>query len=91
MGLENVFRTQFLKASDQALKTGSRGAVVEGFSYGLADALIYLAEALLFWVGAVLVVRGTYTYLQMVEVLNLVIFTVNTASQFMSFSESFTT
>lgn len=36
--------------------------------YSTTSALIYLAEALLFYVGAILIARSTYTYLQMVEV-----------------------
>jgi ATP-binding cassette subfamily B (MDR/TAP) protein 1 len=87
MGFENVFKTQFEKASNFALATGIRGAFFEGCSYGIASSLIYLAEALLFYVGAVFIARGTYTYLQMVEVLNLVVFTVTIGSQLMSFSE----
>ena len=56
-------------------------------SYGVASSIIYIAEALLFYVGAVLFSRGTYTYyLQMVEVMNLV-FTVTIGSQLISFSE----
>ena len=43
------------------------------------------AEALLYFVGAVLVSRGLYTYLQMVEVLNLVVFSVTIGSQLMAF------
>jgi len=46
-----------------------------------------LAEALLFFVGAVLIARGLYTYLQMVEVLNLVVFSVTIGSQLMAFTE----
>jgi len=60
---------------------------VEGCTYGIASALIYLAEALLFYIGAVLLARGTYSYLQMVEVLNLIIFSVTIASQMMVFTE----
>jgi ATP-binding cassette subfamily B (MDR/TAP) protein 1 len=48
-----------------------------------------LAEALLFFVGAVLISRGLYTYLQMVEVLNLVVFSVTIGSQLMAFSKCF--
>ncbi|KAF8990854.1 P-loop containing nucleoside triphosphate hydrolase protein [Cyathus striatus] len=43
--------------------------------------------ALLFYVGAVLIAKGTYTYLQMVEVLNLVVFSVTIGSQLMAFTE----
>ncbi|KAJ7219370.1 P-loop containing nucleoside triphosphate hydrolase protein [Mycena pura] len=87
MGLERVFQKQFEAASDRALSTGVRGAFVEGCTYGLASGLIYLAEALLFYVGAVLVAHGTYTYLQMVQVMNLVVFTVTIGSQLMAFTQ----
>lgn len=88
MNFEGIFQAQFDKSADLALSTGVRGAFVEGCTYGVASALIYLAEALLFYVGAVLIARGTYTYLQMVEVLNLVVFTVTIGSQLMAFSKS---
>jgi hypothetical protein len=86
MRFESVFRTQFHKAADRALSVARRGAFVEGCTYGFACGLIYLAEALLFYFGAVLVARGTYSYLQMVQVLNLVVFTVTIGSQLMAFS-----
>jgi ATP-binding cassette subfamily B (MDR/TAP) protein 1 len=71
---------------------GACGAFVDGCTFGVASGLIYAAEALLFYVGAVLIARGTYTYLQMVEVLNLVVFTVSIGLQLMAlstFSSSF--
>lgn len=87
MALEGVFQSQFNEAAERALSTGVLGAFVEGCTYGVASGLIYLAEALLFFVGAVLISRGYYTYLQMVEVLNLVVFTVTIGSQLMAFSK----
>ena len=53
-----------------------------------SSALIYLAGALLFYVGAILVANGTYTYLQLVlvQILNLVVFTVTIYSQLMALS-----
>jgi ATP-binding cassette subfamily B (MDR/TAP) protein 1 len=86
MGFENAFRVQFEKASDLTLDAGIRGAFVEGCSFGIASSLIYLAEAVLFYAGAIFIAKGTYTYLQMVEVLNLVVFTVTIGSQLMHFS-----
>lgn len=86
MAFERIFQKEFDKATDQALSTGVRGAFVEGCTYGVASALIYLAEALLFFVGAIFISNGTYTYLQMIEVLNLVVFTVSIGSQLMAFS-----
>ncbi|KAH0831339.1 P-loop containing nucleoside triphosphate hydrolase protein [Lanmaoa asiatica] len=87
MSLEPVLQSQFDKAISVCLATGVRGAFVEGCSYGVASALIYFAEALLFYVGAVLVANGTYTYLRMVQALNLVVFTVTIGSQLMSFTQ----
>jgi hypothetical protein len=83
---EEVFEHQFEPAMDKALSTGVRGAFVGGCTFGVASGLIYAAEALLFYIGAVLIVRGMYTYLQMVEVLNLVVFTASIGSQLMVFS-----
>jgi ATP-binding cassette subfamily B (MDR/TAP) protein 1 len=88
MAFESAFQNQFHRAADNALRIGLRGAFVEGCSYGVASALIYLAEALLFYTGAVLIARGIYSYLQMVEVLNLVVFTVTISSQLLAFSKS---
>ncbi|KAF8802026.1 P-loop containing nucleoside triphosphate hydrolase protein [Phlegmacium glaucopus] len=87
MAFEGVFKAQFDGSVNKALNTGVRGAFVEGCTYGVASGLIYLAEALLFYVGAVLIARGLYTYLQMVEVLNLVVFSVTIGSQLMAFTE----
>ena len=87
MSLEPVLQSQFDKATSACLSTGIRGAFVEGGSYGVASALIYLAEALLFYAAAVLIAKGTYTYLQMVQVLDLVVFTVTIGSQLMSFTQ----
>ena len=85
MGFESVFQERFNESTENALRTGIRGAFVEGCTYGVASSLIYFSEALLFYAGAIFVSQGTYTYLQMVQVLNLVIFTVSIGSQLMSF------
>ncbi|KAI0827383.1 P-loop containing nucleoside triphosphate hydrolase protein [Trametes gibbosa] len=86
MGFEDAFREKFDVAVDEALTTGVRGAFVEGCTYGVASALIYLAEALLFYVGAVLIANGTYSYLQMIQTLQLVVFSVSIGSQLMAFT-----
>ena len=89
MGLESAFDAHFQVANHRALSTGLRGAYFEGCGRGVANGLIYGAEALLFYTGAVLISKGIYTYLQMVQVLNLVVFTVTIGSQLMVFSASF--
>ncbi|KAM6493573.1 hypothetical protein JOM56_011707 [Amanita muscaria] len=83
MSIEAAFGARFNKA----LLTGVKGALVEGCTYDVASGLVYLAEAILFYVGAVLIASGTYTYLQMVEVLNLVVLSVIIGSQLMAFTQ----
>ncbi|KAF9447986.1 P-loop containing nucleoside triphosphate hydrolase protein [Macrolepiota fuliginosa MF-IS2] len=87
MGIAQPFLDTFDDAVEKALDTGVRGAWVEGGTHGVASGLIYVAEAVLFYVGAVLVAKGRYSYLQMVEVLNLVVFSVTIGSQLMAFTE----
>lgn len=86
MAFERIFQKEFEKAVDNTFSIGVRGAFVEGCTFGVAAALIYLSEALLFYVGAVLTARGTYTYLQTIEVLDLVVFSVSIGSQMLGFS-----
>ncbi|VDC05242.1 unnamed protein product [Peniophora sp. CBMAI 1063] len=87
MGFESVFKARFDRSADSALKTGVKGAFVEGCTYGVASSLIYMSEGLLFYVGALLVANGTYSYAQFVQVLNLVVFTVSIGSQLMAFTQ----
>ena len=84
-----IFKVPFDLSADSALKTGVKGAFVEGCTYGVASSLIYMSEGLLFYVGALLVANGTYSYAQFVQVLNLVVFTVSIGSQLMAFSMSY--
>ncbi|KIO30112.1 hypothetical protein M407DRAFT_225395 [Tulasnella calospora MUT 4182] len=85
MALEQVFDAQYEKSCQAALKAGVTGAMVAGTGYGVANALVYIAEAVLFYVGAVLLAKGLYSYLQLIETLNLVVFTVSIAAQIMTF------
>ena len=50
--------------------------------------LSFGAVALLFYVGAVLIANGTFSYLQMIQTLQLVVFSVSIGSQLMAFSTS---
>ena len=85
-GIRTWFNTRFECAAIAAMKASVRGALVEGCTYGVASGLIYAAEGMLFYVGAVLISNGLFTYLQMVQVLNLVVFSVTIGSQLMAFS-----
>ncbi|KAG8877670.1 hypothetical protein FRB97_003197 [Tulasnella sp. 331] len=85
MALEEVFCQLFDEAADGALEAGVHGAFVAGGGYGVANGLVYLAQAVIFYVGAVMLSNGTYSYLKMLTVLNLVVFTMSIAAQLMTF------
>ncbi|KAK7454596.1 ATP-dependent permease [Stygiomarasmius scandens] len=94
---QSLFKTFLPKNSSLSLlfplswqSVGVRGALVEGCTFGVANGLIYLAEALLFYVGVVFIAKGMYTYLQMVQVLNLVVFSVMIGSKLMAFTNRIT-
>jgi ATP-binding cassette subfamily B (MDR/TAP) protein 1 len=88
MGFENVFQERFNKYADNALRIYLWGGFVEGCTNGIASSLIYLSEAVLFYVSANLVSNGTYSYSQMVPVFELLAFTVIISSQLMASSSS---
>lgn len=86
MSFERFFEQSCEKSVQNAHAAGIKGAFVEGCTHGVASSLIYLSEAILFYVGAIFIARGTYTYAQMVEFLNLIVSTVSLGSQLMGFS-----
>ncbi|KAH7878546.1 uncharacterized protein C8R40DRAFT_1066984 [Lentinula edodes] len=69
-GLTPVFQQCLDLSLDCAMSVGVKGTMVKGSTYRVASGLIYVAEALLFY---------------MVEVLNLVVFTVTISSQLVAF------
>ena len=87
MNFGSVFRQQFETSVSKAHEAGLKGAPFGGFTHGLASGLIYLAQAILFIVGAVFVARGTIGFQEMLASLNLIIFSVSIGSQMMNFSK----
>ncbi|KAF8607409.1 P-loop containing nucleoside triphosphate hydrolase protein [Ceratobasidium sp. AG-I] len=85
MALESVFKAQFERSLESAMKSGVQGAFITGCGFGIVNALIYVAEAALFYVGAVLMANQGYSYLRMLQALNLVVFSVTIAAQLLSF------
>lgn len=90
MAFERFFEQSFEKSVQTAHAAGIKGAFVEGCTHGVASSLIYLSEAVLFYVGTIFIACGTYSYPQMVQVLNLIVFTISLGSQLMGFSTSIT-
>ncbi|ETS62367.1 hypothetical protein PaG_03452 [Moesziomyces aphidis] len=85
MGLESVFAQLHQGALDDAQRCGMQASVFSGFGHGLSDALTYIAEALIFFVGAKLIVSGEYDFARMMQVFNLIIFAVTFAAQMLTF------
>jgi ATP-binding cassette subfamily B (MDR/TAP) protein 1 len=85
MALEPVFAAQFFDAITATERDALRAAPLSGFAFGLGEAITYLAEALIFYVGAVLITKGTYDFQKMVITFNLIIFAVTFGSQMMAY------
>ncbi|CBQ69254.1 related to STE6-ABC transporter [Sporisorium reilianum SRZ2] len=85
MGLERVFERAHARAVHAAQRCGMRASVFAGFGHGMSDALTYIAEALIFYVGARLMVTGEYSFGRMMQVFNLIIFAVTFAAQMLTF------
>ncbi|PVG03933.1 P-loop containing nucleoside triphosphate hydrolase protein [Serendipita vermifera] len=85
MGFDGVFKDQFERSLEQAMKSGVDGGFINGMAFGIANALIYLAQGLIYYVGAVLIAKGLYSFLQMMEVLNLVAFSLTIGAQMLYF------
>ena len=88
-GFKKAYERRFEASVEGAMRAGVKGAFVEGSGFGVANGMIYFAEAGLFYVGAVLIQKGVFGYLRMVEVLNLVVFSVSIGAQLMVFSTFF--
>ena len=86
MNFGSVFQQQFDSSVEIAHRTGLKGALFEGFTFGLATGLLYLAEAILFIVGAVLIAHEITTFQSMLAALNLITFSVSIGSQMLGFS-----
>jgi ATP-binding cassette subfamily B (MDR/TAP) protein 1 len=86
-GFKMAYERNFERSVEGAMKAGVKGAIVEGSGFGVANGMIYFAEAGLFYVSAVLMSKRVFGYLRMVEVLNLVVFTVSIGAQLLAFSK----
>jgi ATP-binding cassette subfamily B (MDR/TAP) protein 1 len=85
MALEPVFGANFADAVADAERCALRAAPVSGFGFGLGEGLTYSAEALMYYVGARLIISGTYDFERMVVTFNLIIFAITFAGQVMAY------
>lgn len=84
LSLESLLREKFLDATVKSRKMFVRSAPLGGISYGLNIAMTYLAEGLMLYVGAVLVIKDIYTFDKLSRVFSLIIFSVTFCGQMIS-------
>ncbi|GAA95096.1 hypothetical protein E5Q_01751 [Mixia osmundae IAM 14324] len=85
MSLEAVFVDKFATSVEDCYRGDSKAVIIASLGYGIANGMTYIAEGLMFYVGAVLIVRQNYTFPQMVQIFTLIVFAVTFAAQIMSF------
>ncbi|CAH7683434.1 P-loop containing nucleoside triphosphate hydrolase protein [Phakopsora pachyrhizi] len=84
MAIEPLMRESFVNTTQKSRKLFIRASPFGGMSYGLNVALTYFAEGLMFYAGATLVIKGTYTFSRLSQVFSLIIFSVTFAGQMIS-------
>lgn len=85
MSMESKFSEKFALDLERTYIGGRKAAPSAGLALALGGALTYIAEGLMFYVGAVLMVKGGYSFGQMVQVFTLIIFSVTFSGQIMGF------
>lgn len=89
MSLESIFRAKFLQSVENAKSAGTNSAFFEGLGCAIVNTLTFLTQGLFYYVGARFMTMGFYTFEHMVEVLNLVAFSLIIAAQMMQFTSRF--
>ncbi|CAO1616937.1 unnamed protein product [Parajaminaea phylloscopi] len=85
LALEPVLASQYVDSLKAAERDALRAAPFTGLGYGLGEGLTFLSEALIFYVGALFIIGGSYTFERMVVVFNLFIFSVTFAANTMAY------
>lgn len=76
MSLEDALTGDFAACTQTAYHAGVQAAFVTGLGAGIAEAMTYAAEALLYAVGAELLIAGMYDVSRFMMVINAVVFAV---------------
>ncbi|ORY32221.1 P-loop containing nucleoside triphosphate hydrolase protein [Naematelia encephala] len=85
MALDSVFREKFEADAAAALKNGNRSSWIVAIGIGTVIGLPLLAQALLMWTGMLFILKGYLNYAQMLQVYNLVLFSLTFGSQALGF------
>lgn len=85
MAIESVFVTKFKQVVQTCHQSHVRTAFFTGTAYSVGQGMNTLAQALILYIGALLINAGRYQFGQMIQVLSLVLFSVTFAAQTMSY------
>jgi len=78
--LENHFKKKHENAVQSAWKTGLRRGVYSGMMFGVIDSLTYFVMATIFYYGATIITSRQITILEVLKVLNLLLFGIANAT-----------
>lgn len=90
MSLHQVFKANFEDAIQWTTVNAIRSAPYSGFAYGLKDGCTYLAQAFLYYIGAVLLIKGLLSLASMIIVFNLIIFGITFAAHILAYLPNMT-
>ncbi|MCO5598628.1 hypothetical protein L7F22_052725 [Adiantum nelumboides] len=90
MSLHQVFKENFTDAVGWTTMNAIRSAPYSGFAYGLKDACTYIAQAFLYYIGAILLIKGLLTLASMIIVFNLIIFGITFAANILAYLPNMT-
>ncbi|GJN92850.1 hypothetical protein Rhopal_005888-T1 [Rhodotorula paludigena] len=85
MSIQSVFAQTYEQTAITARAGGIKAAPFIASGFASTYTLTYLTEALMLYVGALLVTSGRYTFSKMLQVFSIIIFTVTFASALMNY------
>ncbi|GAA5907604.1 hypothetical protein JCM8208_000015 [Rhodotorula glutinis] len=85
MSIQTVFANTFEESARTAMAGGVKAAPFTAAGFASVNTLTYLTEALMLYVGAILVTSGRYTFSKMLQVFAIIIFTVTFSSGLMNY------
>ncbi|KTW26586.1 uncharacterized protein T551_03503 [Pneumocystis jirovecii RU7] len=82
--LNDFFEQKYMLSIKKVFMKGIRRAIYIGFGYGFMECSIFSFKTLLFFYGSKFILKKIYTPIDILTVFSLIIFSIITASQFLS-------
>ncbi|ORX39720.1 P-loop containing nucleoside triphosphate hydrolase protein [Kockovaella imperatae] len=85
MALEKTFNARFEADASSALSTGKRTGWAVAIGIGFVAGMPFFAQALMNWAGSVFILQGYINYAQMLQVYNLILFSLTMGTAMLDF------